>query len=42
MKKRKKRLIYQALNYLELIETETNQPLVNLIRGILYELLESD
>lgn len=39
---RKKRLIIQALNYLELIETEDNQPLVNLIRGLLFELLEND
>ncbi len=39
---RKKRLIIQSLNYLELIETEDNQPIVNLIRGLLYELLESN
>lgn len=38
---REKRLIIQALNYLELIETEDNQPMTNLIRGLLLELLDS-
>lgn len=38
----KRRLIIQALNYLEIIETEDNQPIVNLIRGLLYEMLNSD
>ena len=38
---RNKRLVIQALNYLELIETEENQPLANLIRGLLLEILEN-
>lgn len=42
MDKRKRRLIFQALNYLEIIETKKNQPLVNLVRGILYELLDNE
>ena len=39
--KKEKRLIIQALNYLELIETEDNQPIVNLIRGLLFEMLNN-
>ena len=42
MKKEKRRLVFQALTYLDIIETRKNQPVVNLIRGILYELLHSD
>lgn len=34
-----KRLIYQALDYLAIIENETNQPIVNQIKGLLYEVL---
>lgn len=38
--KRKKRLIIRILNLVNLIENENNQPIVNQIRGLLYELLE--
>jgi hypothetical protein len=34
----KRRLIAQIFNYLDLIETESNQSVINLIRGILYRL----
>ncbi len=42
MDKEKRRLIFQALNYLEIMETKENQPLANLIRGILYEILNNE
>lgn len=35
----KERLIFQVLNYLAIMETKENQPMMNLTRGILYELL---
>lgn len=35
-----KRLIFRILNLLELIENQKNQPLVNRIRGLIYELLD--
>ena len=35
-----KGLIYQIFNLLDLIETPTNQPTIQRIRGLLYELLE--
>lgn len=35
-----KRLIYMALDLLEIIETHRNQPLVNRIKGLLYEVLD--
>lgn len=38
--KRKRRLIVRILNLVNLIENENNQPIVNQIRGLLYELLE--
>lgn len=38
--RRKKRLIIRILNLVNLIENENNQPIVNQIRGLLYELLE--
>lgn len=38
--KQKKRLIFRILDYLDLIETPKNQPLVQQIRGLLYELLD--
>lgn len=34
----KKRLIARILNLLDLIETQSNQPIVTQIRGLLYEL----
>ncbi len=36
----KKWLIFQILNLVNLIETPENQPTVNRIRGLLYNLLE--
>lgn len=35
-----KGLIYQIFNLLDLIETPTNQPIIQKIRGLLNELLE--
>lgn len=35
-----KRLIYMALDLLAIIETHRNQPLVNRIKGLLYEVLD--
>lgn len=35
-----KRLILVIFNLLDLIETHKNQPLVNRIRGLLYEILD--
>ena len=34
-----KRLIYHVFDYLAMIETKKNQPLVNRIKGLLYEVL---
>jgi hypothetical protein len=39
--KTKKRLIFRILDLLSLIENKKNQPIVNQIRGLLFELLES-
>lgn len=36
-----KRLILRALNLLDLIDPDQNQPVPNLLRGILRELLEN-
>ena len=38
----RKRLIFQIFRLLELIETDKNQPMINQIRGLLYNLLDSD
>lgn len=35
-----KGLIYQIFNLLDLIETPTNQPIIQKIRGLINELLE--
>lgn len=37
----KKWLIYRILDLLAMIENRKNQPIVNQIKGLLYELLES-
>jgi len=39
MTKDEKRLIVKALRYIDLIEGDDNQPLINEIRGILLELI---
>lgn len=39
---RKNWLILQILELLELIETKKNQPIINQIRGLLYNLLNED
>lgn len=39
---RKKWLILQIFELLELIETKKNQPIINQIRGLLYNLLNED
>lgn len=38
---RRKWLIYRILDLLALIENDRNQPIVNQIRGLLFELLEN-
>lgn len=40
--KRKKWLIIRIQNLLSLIENSKNQPIINQIRGLLYNLLEED
>lgn len=40
--KNAKRLIFKIFNYLDLIENSKNQPIINQIRGLLYNLLEED
>lgn len=37
--RRNKRLIFRILRLLDLLENDRNQPIVNQIRGLLYELL---
>lgn len=39
---RKKWLIFRILDLLSTLETPKNQPTVNQIRGLLYNLLEED
>jgi hypothetical protein len=38
---KKKRLIYRILDLLAMIENKKNQPIVNQIKGLLFELLNS-
>ena len=38
MTKEEKRLVAKLLNYLQMLETDDNQSLVNEARGIIYEL----
>lgn len=39
---RKKWLIYQIFELLELIETRKNQPIIRQIQGLLYEILHNE
>jgi len=39
--KRKQWLIFRILDLLAMIENKKNQPIVNQIKGLLYELLDS-
>ena len=36
----KKQLIYRIFSLLDVIENQTNQPVINQIRGLLYNLLD--
>lgn len=38
----KQRLIFRILDLLSMIENQKNQPIVNQIKGLLFELLDED
>jgi len=38
---RKRRLVFMILKNLDLLENDENQPLINQIRGLLFELLDN-